>query len=73
MRREDFQLIFGALEVGLPEDSEREIESSFPWIPDNMPSPVSARAVIIVDGQPYEVFIKAVEPGEAHEPEVNDD
>jgi hypothetical protein len=72
MKREDYQLIFGALEVGLPDDGEREIESSFPWIPDNLPPPIFARAVITIDGQPYEVFVKGVEPGEAHEPDVQE-
>lgn len=68
-RVEDFQLLVGALEVGLPDDGEREISYEMPHIFDNFPPPRAVRAVVVIDGEPYEIHIKAAEPGEAHEPE----
>jgi hypothetical protein len=67
-----FQLIVGALEVGLEgaPTEDGEVSYEMPHIFDNLPPPVSVRAVVVIDGHPYEIYIKAAEPGEAHEPGV---
>lgn len=67
-----FQLILGALEIGLPDDGPHEISCDLPHVFDNLHPPTSVRAVVVIDGDPYEVYVKAAEPGEAHEPGVND-
>jgi hypothetical protein len=72
-KTEHFQFIMDALEVGLEvaeDDTHPEVVLNKPYIP-NLHPPVSVRAVVILDGDPYEVYVKAAEPGEAHEPEVN--
>jgi hypothetical protein len=74
MRPNHFQFILDSLEVGLEvaeDDNHPSVELHKPHIFADLPPPVSIRAVVILDGSPYEVFVKAAEPGEAHEPEVN--
>lgn len=66
-----FELIMGALQVGLPDDGPEEITCDLPHVFENLQPPASVRAVVVIDGDPYEVIVKAAEPGEAHEPEVN--
>lgn len=69
--REHFQYILDSLQVGMEDDSRTEppfeVEVSLPPLLPEIP-PVSVRAVVVLDGHPYEVYIKAVEAGEAHEP-----
>lgn len=69
-----FKLILDALQVGLetaPADEGEDVSWDMPTVFDNLPPPVAVRAVVMIDGHPYEVHIKAAEPGEAHEPEVH--
>jgi hypothetical protein len=71
-----FQLILDALEVGLEVAGDEDcpnVELLKPHIFPDLPPPVSIRIIVLLDGHPYEVFVKAVEAGEAHEPEVNHD
>jgi hypothetical protein len=76
MKPNAFQFIMDALEVGLEvaeDEDQPNVELLKPHIFPDLPPPVSVRAVVILDGNPYEVFVKAAEAGEAHEPEVNHD
>lgn len=78
MSTKHFQLIIDALEVGIEgylESGEagEQVTLDKPIIFDGLQPPVSLRAVVVIDGDPYEVTIKAAEPGEAHEPEVRHD
>jgi hypothetical protein len=75
MMTNNFQFILDALEVGLEiaeDDDHPEVVLDKPHILEGLQPPVSVRAVVTIDGEPYEVYIKAAEPGEAHEPSITE-
>lgn len=57
-RVRDFNLIMGALQVGLPDDGEQEITCDLPHVFENLQPPVSVRAVVVIDGEAYEVEVR---------------
>lgn len=60
MKREDYELILGALEVGLPDDGERDIQFDQPHVFEGLHAPTVVRAIVTIDGQPYEVVIRGL-------------
>jgi hypothetical protein len=75
-KSEHFQLILDGLDIGLDSATEvpdfpfKSVTTDLPTILQGLQPPTSVRAVVTIDGEPYEVYIKAAEAGEAHEPEV---
>jgi hypothetical protein len=62
-----FQFLLDALEVGLEiaeDDDHPEVVLDKPTIFEGLQPPVSVRAVVTIDGEPYEVYIKKTEAGD---------